>query len=186
VRSRRSVLVVTLALLGAGCADYVGDDLRAGDYPRRDLVAFDEAAILAAEVADEPRVPDPVDPRTLEVGDCFDDLRDPPLRAFGWGQPVDRAPCARPHRYEVYARPVLGDPAVDAWPGPSFADEAADRRCVEAFEEVVGSPWSSSDLDFLVLVPDEATWAAGDTRASCALFDLGLAPLVGSIAAARD
>jgi hypothetical protein len=171
--------LAVLAVLVAGCADYVGDDLRTGDYPRRDLVAFDEAAVLAAQ-PDEPRTPDPVDPRTLEVGDCFDDLGGPPLRAFGWGQPVDRVPCTSAHRYEVYARPALGDHATDPWPGTSLADETADRRCVEAFEAFVGVPWSSSELDFLVLVPDESTWSGGDTRASCALFDLGLRPLVGS------
>lgn len=178
--SRSVALVAALAVAATACADYVGDDLRAGDYPRRDHVAFEEAAVLATE-ADEPREPDPVDPRQLEVGACFDDLDDPPVRAFGWGRPVDRVPCTLPHRYEVFARPELGDAPAEPWPGAAVLDETADRLCVGAFEVFVGTEWSASGLDFVVLVPDEATWSAGDSRASCALFDLGLAPLVGSV-----
>jgi hypothetical protein len=173
------VLAALLLVACAGCADYVGDDLRAGDYPRRDLINFDQAAALADDV-DERRAPEPVDPRILQVGDCFDDLDGPPVRGFQWGRDVDRVPCDVPHRYEIYARPVLGDPAVEPWPGGSRADELADLECVEAFEVFVGTPWSSSELDFVTLVPDRARWEAGDPQASCALFDLGLAPLVGS------
>lgn len=180
MRRRTATLVAVLALVGAGCADYVGDDLRAGDYPRRDLISFDEAAAVA-QVTDSPRTPDPVDPRTLEVGECFDDLDGPPVRGVEWGRQVDRVPCDLPHRYEVYDRPPLGDPATDGWPGASVADELADLRCVEAFERFVGTTWSSSTLDFVALTPDERRWAAGDTTAWCAVFDLALDPLVGTV-----
>ncbi len=172
-------LLAGLALAGVGCADYVGDDLRAGDYPRHDLLTFEEVA-AEADALDQPREPVPTDPRELDVGDCFDDLAAPPVRGFEWARQVDLVPCRLPHRYELFARVPLTDGEGEPWPGASVAEEVADRRCLDAFEEFVDTEWSSSELDYAALAPDRARWEAGDTGASCALFDLGLAPLEGS------
>lgn len=163
------------------CGDYVGEDLRAGDFPRRDEVVFAESSggALGDEVTEVD--PEPADPYGLEVGTCFDDLGEVPLRAFPSGAEVGVVPCEQPHRYQLFARISIDDPPGEAWPGADVAGERADLACVGAFEEYVGSSWESSDLDYLHLAPTEGRWNQGDRRASCALFDLGLIPLVGSM-----
>src|SRR5690606_2640161 len=113
-------LLAGLALAGVGCADYVGDDLRAGDYPRHDLLTFEEVA-AEADALDQPREPVPTDPRELDVGDCFDDLAAPPVRGFEWARQVDLVPCRLPHRYELFARVPLTDGEGEPWPGASVA-----------------------------------------------------------------
>jgi hypothetical protein len=183
VTTRVRALVVGLGLAvgvaAGGCADYVGDDIRAGDYPRADLLALEEVAEEARRT-DEPRVPVPADPRTLEVGACFDDLDGPPVRGIEWGREVDVVPCPLPHRYELYARVDLGD-LGGPWPGAAAVEDAADRRCLDAFETFVASEWATSELDYVVLSPDQPHWDAGDTRATCVLFGLGLVELEGSV-----
>jgi hypothetical protein len=182
--AQAAAVALAVVVIAGGCTDYVGDDLRAGDYPRRDAIVFDELTALANS-EEPPPPPEPVDSRSLEAGDCFDDLDQTPLRAFGRGQQVGRTPCEHPHRYEVFARPLLGDPAADPWPGDAQAEERADRACVDAFEAFVGTPWAESTLDYLVLAPRESDWIEGEGRAWCAVFDLGLTPLVGTAAASE-
>lgn len=180
-RSRSLACAVVGAIVLSACADYVGDDIRTIDASGPDLV------VPFAELGppEEPPVPpEPVDPTTLEVGDCFDDPEDSDLVAFGAGREVGRVPCTQPHRFEVYAR-VMSTESGGMWPGVAVLEESADRQCAELFEEFVGIPWAESTLDFLVLAPTEARWAAGDGLVSCALFDLGLVPVTGSMRDAR-
>ena len=186
---RLAALVAIVAVTTAACGDYVGDDLRAGDYPRRDAVVFGEIESLAGDDAGsrlaskEPVEPEPVDPFALEVGSCFDDLSDPPLRAFELGRDVGLLPCDEPHRFELYERVTLADPSDEPWPGEAEVTERATRACSEAFEPFVGTPWEESGLDFVSLPPTRARWDERDARASCAVFDLGLVPLVGTMEA---
>lgn len=179
---RRALLTGAVALVGAtACGDYVGDDLRAGDYPRRDAIVFAEVSGEALADEESEVDPEPSDPYGLEAGTCFDDLGEVPLRAFASGAEVGVVPCGQPHRYELFARVAIEGAPGEAWPGSSVADERADLACIDAFEEFVGSEWEISGLDYLHLAPTEGRWNDGDRRASCALFDLGLVPLVGSM-----
>jgi hypothetical protein len=189
VRSRltRLATLVAIVVTAAACGDYVGDDVRAGDYPRRDALVFGDVDTVAGGNAtlsadDEPAEPQPVDPFTLEVGTCFDDLDDPPLRAFELGRDVGLLPCSEPHRFELYDRIDLAEPPGESWPGEAEVGERATMACFEAFEDFIGTPWEESGLDFVALPPTRTRWDAGDARASCAVFDLGLVPLVGTMA----
>lgn len=176
-RSTALSCLVAVALVLTACADYVGDDIRAVDASGPDLVV----PFAALEPPDDPpEPPEPVEPATLEVGECFDDPEESDLVAFPRGQTVGRLPCAQPHRYEVYARFPSAE-SGGTWPGAAVLEESADRECTEAFEEFTGTPWTESSLDFVVLAPTEERWAAGDGTVTCALFDLGLVPLVGSM-----
>ncbi len=168
-----------MALVALGCTDYVGDDLRAGDYPDDAAVRF-EAALSSTTLA--PAEPEPVDPAGLEVGACFDDLSEPPLRAFALGRQVGSVPCDQPHRYQLFATIDIAEADDETWPGPAAVDERADLACLAAFPEFVGTAWADSELDYLHLAPSAQGWAAGSRHARCAVFDLGLADLEGSVA----
>ncbi|MFP4513827.1 MAG: septum formation family protein [Acidimicrobiales bacterium] len=176
--------MVALAVLVSGaCGDYVGDDLRAGEYAPSDAVVFGDAGERAVEdppaEAVEPR---PAEPAQLEVGTCFEDLDDPPLQAFERGEQVGIVPCDVPHRYELYAEVSLPAETGEPWPGEAAVEERARLACAEAFERFVEIEWEESGLDYLVLTPSASRWDHGEALASCALFDLGLTPLVGSMA----
>lgn len=176
-----------LALLGlSGCADYVGDDLRAdGAVLARtpDPIGVDGATTTTLP-------PTPVDPRSLPDGACFDDVPDEagtqpttPAAIVPGALVVPRS-CADDHRYEVVARGEVA-PAEEAWPGAEPVEELTDTFCTARFEEVVGSEWAASSLDFVAIVPDEERWASGDRQVTCLVIDVGLAPVTGSAAGSR-
>jgi hypothetical protein len=176
----RTLVLLALASLAAlGCTDYVGDDLRAGEYPRDADLRFDEA--IGATTA-PPTPPTPTRPLDLAPGTCFDDLADPPLAAFPAGREVGVVPCGQPHRYEVYATVSVAEAPDEAWPGHATVDERADLACLAAFEPFVGTDWASSSFDYLHVAPDEPQWAAGGREGRCAVFDLGLVDVTGSVA----
>lgn len=177
-----AIVLAGLSLAAVACTDYVGDDLRAGEYPRDNAIAFDAVASVTTT---PPVPPEPTDPFELSLGACFDDLADPPLRAFGRGSDVGVVPCTQPHRYEVYALVPTSDAPDEAWPGDAPADERADLACLAAFESFVATPWADSTLDYLHLAPTEERWNAGARDARCAVFDLGLVDLVGSVEASQ-
>lgn len=180
---RRIAAALACAVALAGCADYVGDDLRRGAASVPPAI---EEEIIAGATTTSTTPLDPVPPRQLEVGTCADDVADEagnvpsdigPLLA---GAPVRPKGCADEHRYEVFARLDLGSPEA-AWPGPAALAEDGDRACTERFEAFVGREWAGSTLDHAALLPDEAAWAAGERRGVCVLFDLGLVPLEGTM-----
>jgi hypothetical protein len=171
---------VVLGLVG-GCADWVGDDLEAGDAAV--VERPDDVDVPPSTSSTVP--PDPVEVRALAVGACADDVTDDQgeqptvVDAVASGGSVVPRACDGEHRYEVYATVELA--AADAgWPGPEQVDEDALRECTARFETYVGVPWDQSSLDLVPVVPDEARWATGERMAWCVLFDLGLEPLEGS------
>lgn len=175
--SRCVSLFAAAAIALTGCTDYVGDDLRSGNGARSGEI------FLSAPVAQDeppPPTPQPVDPVALDTGACFDDPDGSELIAFPRGQIVDQVPCGTPHRFELFARPDVATGPGEPWPDVAPAEERADLACRDAFEEFVGIPWAESTLDYVFLAPTDVRWASGDTTTACALFDLGLVPLVGS------
>ena len=181
-RSTSVLMLALVALVAAGCGDYVGDDVRAGDYPRKDAVAFAETETLAGNAVVSPPDPEPVDPYRLAPGSCFEDLDEPPLRAFTLGQEVGLVACELPHRFEVYAHVAVEAEPDEQWPGDAAIDERTDMACLDAFEAFVEVAWEDSTLDYLYLSPTRDRWETGQRHGVCALFDLGLAPLEGSVA----
>lgn len=184
---------MSVLLVLGGCADYVGEDVRSGEVTALPGPTGDVASATTSTTTP----PDPADPRTLDVGTCFDDVATtggdddpttssaapealPTEGAFARGEPVLPRSCGEAHRYELYARQDLGAPD-GPWPGEDVVAEEADRICTTTFEEFVGIPWAESTLDYAALHPSEQSWGAGDRAVSCALFDLGLAPLEGSM-----
>lgn len=180
--TRAFALLIAAAAGAGGCADYVGDDVRAGEATipagAEDLYVDGTTTTTAP--------PAPADPRSLDVGACFDDVADVAgeqpvdVSAVEGGSVVVPRSCAGEHRYELYARGELaGTEAI--WPGSEPLAEQADTFCAERFDAFVGTAWSGSTLDYVAQIPDEARWNAGDRLVSCVLFDLGLVPLEGTM-----
>lgn len=108
----------------------------------------------------------------LEVGDCFDDPAGRPAA----GEPaVDTLPCGEPHDNEVFE--VLDLPDGD-WPGRARLEQLVAERCGPAFEREVGP--DRGDLAWFPFQPDAGTWARGDRRVVCALYDVDFLKLTGS------
>lgn len=110
----------------------------------------------------------------LAVGDCFDDsssteteLSDVPV--------VD---CAEPHDNEVFFTFEMAD---GDFPGDQAILDEAESRCLPAFEDYVDRDYATSELDIFPITPTAGSWGNGDREVICALYDLDLDKLTGSM-----
>lgn len=180
-RSAAAALVLTVGL--SACADWVGEDLNTGEA--QVVQRPDDVSTVSTSTTTVP--PDPVDPRSLTVGACADDvpgddgLVAESIEVLATGGPVIPRTCVEEHRYEVFAVADLAAPDA-GWPGVEQVDEDALRLCTGQLEQYVDVEWSASTLDLVALAPDEERWAAGERAVHCVLFDLGLVPIEGSTA----
>jgi hypothetical protein len=76
--------------------------------------------------------------------------------------------CDAAHRYEVYARVVLGTD-IDPYPGPGQLEQLARKKCAEEFGRFVGVPPADSSLQFWTAAPAEGVWLQGGHQAPCVL-----------------
>lgn len=119
----------------------------------------------------------------LVVGDCFDN-------PGGMGPDgmeiteIAAVPCASLHDNEVYYVSELTDASSVAYPGDDAVFERIGSECFARFEAFVGAPYETSDIDFTVVTPTEASWSDGDRNYMCAVYDLG-GPVTGSLAGVR-
>jgi hypothetical protein len=113
----------------------------------------------------------------LSPGDCFDDQSagGEILEEFGDVPMVD---CDKPHDNEAYAVIDLPD---GAYPGDDAITEQGFEGCLPLFEGYVGSSYETSRLEIFPITPVAEVWAGGDRRIICALFDIDLAKLTGSM-----
>jgi hypothetical protein len=112
----------------------------------------------------------------LEAGDCFDEL-DPGAANV---DEVTRRPCTEPHENEVFAvvaLPTAGEVRYDEEQVVIDSEQA----CEGAFEGYVGIPYDDSALWLFFIYPDTSAWHRGDRVVTCALYDGGGSPLVGSM-----
>ena len=107
----------------------------------------------------------------VNVGDCFDD---PGQELVTEIQLID---CGQPHDNEVYAAVLMDD---GSWPGTDAVTNYAVDACLDQFEPYVGVSYADSPLDYFYLSPTQASWAQGDQRVLCVLYQAGLEKLTGS------
>ena len=119
-----------------------------------------------------------VDAFQMQVGDCYND-------STLDGEEVDSVPgvpCSDPHDNEVYA---LFDITDSSFPGDAIAD-MAHAGCLERFESFVGKDYESSSLDITTLYPSRESWQGqNDREVVCAVYDVELAKLTGSVKGTR-
>lgn len=109
----------------------------------------------------------------LGVGDCFNDDG-----SDGQVSDVPIVDCSEPHDNEVFHTFEVAD---GEYPGDDALQTQAEEQCIPAFEEYVGIEYASSRLDVFPITPTEGSWSEGDREVICALYDLELAELEGSM-----
>lgn len=111
----------------------------------------------------------------LAVGDCFDNTSE-----VGGGEisDVPIVDCSEPHDNEVFH---IFEVADGEYPGDEALVAQAQETCVPAFEEYVGTDLASSRLEIFPITPTESSWSDGDREVVCALYDVELAKLEGSM-----
>lgn len=110
----------------------------------------------------------------LAVGDCFDN-------AEGSDAEVSDVPivdCAEPHDNEVFHS---FEAAEGDFPGDDALVEQAEAECLPAFAEYVGAEYADSTLDIFPITPTSGSWENGDREVICALYDVDLEKLEGSM-----
>ncbi len=115
-----------------------------------------------------------IDVFDLKVGDCFDD-------GDAYSDEISTlpaVPCSEPHDNEAYA---AFNVSLDSFPGDIAMWEMASEECYNRFEGFVGRDYESSQLDFFTLHPTSESWAMNDREIVCALYDMDLNKLTGSM-----
>jgi hypothetical protein len=104
-----------------------------------------------------------VDPLTLQLGDCFQQVpsADPIAVAT-----VPKVPCDKPHNAVIFA---IVEPADATYPGRSVLSEQAVALCGRQAVGYLGR--SLSQLRTAAFVPPAASWQLGRKSASCVLYD---------------
>lgn len=116
-----------------------------------------------------------VDAFELRIGDCFDD------GGSQYGDEVGSlpgVPCEQPHDNEVYAVVKLD---LSEFPGDEAMGDVAMERCMGRFASFVGMEYESSALDIYTLYPSEDSWRQSDREVVCAVYDMELNKLEGSM-----
>lgn len=122
-----------------------------------------------------------VDAFDIRLGDCFND-------AGSTGEDVEISsiagvPCSQPHDNEVYA---LVNLTQSSFPGEDAIGSIAFDVCLEKFESFVGKDYESSQLDIFPIYPTRQSWnELNDREVVCALYDLDLEKLAGTMRGSR-
>ena len=153
-----AVLVVGLGGL-AGCGDD-GDDEPEATTTTVLRSTAEEAPVSTGDCGNVPRI---------QVGGALDPAT------------IELVGCDEPHLMEVGA--VFDYPlGADAdFPGAISVDGYATAQCLERFEAYVGAPYASSELDVLIVAPDEDGWGDGDRRIACVLYHVDFQQLTGTV-----
>jgi hypothetical protein len=110
---------------------------------------------------------------TLEVGTCFDDSEESQISE------VPEVDCSEPHDNEVFA--VFDYTETDTYPGSDPMADAAKALCIDEFDSYVGMTYLDSALEVFPITPTQGSWDNGDREVICALYNLDLSKLTGSM-----
>jgi hypothetical protein len=121
-----------------------------------------------------------IDAFQMSVGDCFNDSTEMASDSEFEVSSVAGVPCSEPHDNEVYA---IFDVSVDSYPEGDGMSELAFNSCLKRSEPFVGKDYQSSALDIFPMYPTLQSWKQRDDReVICAVYDMTLAKLDGSVA----
>ena len=148
IRSLGPLVVVTLALLGAGCSTAATDD----------TTARDDSGTIVGEGE--------VGAFRLQVGDCLSGA------GIGEVESVQGVPCDDEHELEVYHAFDLPE-GDGSYPGATTVDDLSTNGCYDAFSAFVGLGYEESIYDFTSLQPTSASWDQLDDREVLCLIGNG-------------
>jgi hypothetical protein len=90
---------------------------------------------------------------------------------------VEGVPCGEPHDAEAYATFELRLPEFEA----ETVELAAGKGCLSRWEQAIGTSYADSmALDFVAMMPTEASWALSDREVTCFVVSVDRSPLTGS------
>jgi Septum formation len=163
---RRTVACASLLVVGvaglAGCGDDGGDEDGAEATTTTVLRSTaEEAPVSSGDCGNVPR---------LQVGGALDPAT------------IELVGCDEPHLMEIGAVFEYPLGLTADFPGTTNVDGFATQECLEQFEAYVGTPYTESDLDVLIIAPDEDGWDDGDRRVACVLYDTDFEEITGSVA----
>ena len=121
-----------------------------------------------------------IDAFKIQVGDCYNDEAaadtiEENIEIAG----VAGLPCTEPHDNEVYA---VFNTTLTEFPGPEEISSLAFEECLGRFDNFVGAKYEDSQLDVTIMYPTDESWKQlTDREIVCALYDLDLAKLEGSM-----
>lgn len=100
----------------------------------------------------------------IKIGDCITESA-----AEGEVESLPTVSCSQPHLYEVYHEFELTGPTK---PSDTEIEKLVDEGCFgDAFTEFVGTPAEQSSLSVLYLSPTSESWAQGDHKVSCLVYE---------------
>jgi len=164
---RRAIACASLLVVGVAGLAGCGDD---GDGDDGDGSEATTTTVLRSTAEEAPVSP----------GDCGNVPR---IQVGGALDPatIELVPCDEPHLMEIGA--VFDYPlGPDAdFPGVISVDGYATAQCLERFDAYVGAPYAESELDVLIIAPDEDGWDDGDRRIACVLYHVDFQELTGTV-----
>lgn len=101
----------------------------------------------------------------IRVGDCLDDADVGTTTAT-----TQIVPCSGPHDSEAFAESTV---TGDAYPGDDALQATAQDVCSgTAFAQFVGIASADSTLQISYYLPTQETWAGGDRRITCTVYQI--------------
>ncbi len=120
---------------------------------------------------------------TPSVGECFDRRRSTGSGGSSSGEIVLLLDCDKPHANEVFA--VVTTELKD-YPGEVALKNLAKLECPKKFEDYVGIPYETSELELGFWLPSQSSWNQGYRKTLGCLVTSGQGPkLVGSVKGAK-
>lgn len=157
---RAALLAISVAAALTACGDD-GDDEAEATTTTVVRTTEEEAPVSTGDCGNVPR---------LQVGGALDPAT------------IELVPCHEPHLMEIGAVFEYPLPPDSDFPGTISVDGYATEQCLERFEAYVGAPYVESEIDVLIIAPDEDGWDDGDRRIACVLYHTNFEQITGSVA----
>ena len=174
VEQRRVVVVMGALLLVWACTGTTANTEPAFTLPPPDPTTTTPAPDTTSPAPPDTTTPPPpttqaTDLYLWQAGDCVnlgtDTTAQLPHAPYGSSLVVA---CEDLHTHEVYFTSMLEEPPGD--PYPVALREGLWETCYRQFSSQMGFLASSSTLELILYLPDEAEWAAGERYHACVVY----------------
>lgn len=172
VRKLLIPLIAGIALLGAACSDEADPEALESLNPNQP--AADDDSGDDEDGGGDGGSEGDLSVFSLRVGDCFDDVALEPSEVSD----VPAVSCDDPHDNEVFS---VWQTSGDDFPGNEALNVDGIDGCLEPFATYVGVDYDDSRLGLFPITPTAESWEQGDREVVCALYDIELAQLTGSM-----
>jgi hypothetical protein len=106
----------------------------------------------------------------LRAGDCLTGADMELNTSDPWPELTLAVRCNQPHTAEVFFADNNFWPQHGPFPGDSKISKDGDTACNKAFRSYVGITYSKSRYTWTNIIPDAATWPAGDRALHCVAY----------------